>query len=385
MRNVLWIVFALGSQPLVAAPTDVVTSGIDGLRFWRADGKGSFAPSESPVSALRHHAAVAAGDLDGDGCEDLFAVRFEREAPHTVLFGRGDRHFVASKQVFGGKAPSWGARLGDLDGDGDLDAYVSTAMGESCPADEVWLNDGRGGFLPGEDVGAECSSAAALVDVDRDGDLDVIAANTALGEGRPDAPGWARVWSNDGAARFSTRGRGFGPFVAHDVAAADLDGDGDEDAVLAAVPALRVLRNEGQGRFEVLPQEIGDGRWFGVAASDLDGDGDIDLAAANAGRQGGRVFLNNGDATFQDSGQSLGQRNSLDVELLDVDGDGDADALFANRTPEEEWPAADAAGGANEIWLNDGKSRFERAKSGLGSGLTREITPIRRAAPRRGD
>lgn len=368
-----------------ASPVDVLTSGIDGIRLWRADGRGGFVAAGRAVSDMRHHAAIAVGDLNGDGCEDLFAVRFERDAPHTVMFGCGHEGFVRSRQRFGGDAASWGAALADLDGDRDLDAYVSTTVGTICPADEVWLNDGKGTFEPGESVGNECSAAAALADFDGDGDVDVAVANTSMNGERPDGPGYSKIWINDGKARFSARSRGFGPFLAHDVVSGDLDGDGDFDVVIAAAPAMRILRNVGGGRFDLLPQELGDGLWFGVAVADVDGDRDLDIVGATADRRGGRVWFNGGNANFQDSGQALGRRNSLDVELHDVDGDGDADAVFANRTPDSEADAADAAGGANEIWLNDGRGKFTQAARGLGTGLTRDIALLPRTSRKPAD
>jgi hypothetical protein len=85
-------------------------------------------------------------------------------------------------------------RLADLDGDGDLDAFVGSE-GDA----RVWLNDGTGHFDLGRQTLRYSLSRhiPALGDVDGDGDLDVVAGRARR---RP------KVWLNDGAGRFVPRG-----------------------------------------------------------------------------------------------------------------------------------------------------------------------------------
>jgi hypothetical protein len=66
--------------------------------------------------------------------------------------------------------------LGDLDGDGDLDAFVA-----NNGANTVWRNDGSAAFTStGQSIGASDSRDVALGDVDADGDLDAFVANGGL-------------------------------------------------------------------------------------------------------------------------------------------------------------------------------------------------------------
>ena len=82
--------------------------------------------------------------------------------------------------------------MGDLDGDGDLDAFVAQ---RSAQANKVWLNDGSGNFSDsGQSLGNSDSQGVALGDVDGDGDLDAF-----VGELRGDAN---KVWLNDGSGSF---------------------------------------------------------------------------------------------------------------------------------------------------------------------------------------
>ena len=134
--------------------------------------------------------------------------------------------------------------LGDLDGDGDLDlalggrcgAQLSQPEGEIRPPyDLIWLNDGKGNFSDnGQRLGAGFGTGMlALGDLDNDGDLDNIDANTSsMSPGGSDAAGGQAnlVWLNDGKGNFSDSGQRLGHEESNAVALGDLDGDGDLDA-----------------------------------------------------------------------------------------------------------------------------------------------------------
>jgi hypothetical protein len=113
--------------------------------------------------------------------------------------------------------------LGDIDGDGDLDAFVANRN----QANRVWLNNGDGTFADdGQRLGSAYSNSVALGDVDGDGDLDAFVAN---GDGLPGQ--YNRVWINDGTGVF-TRWQDRGNSISYAVALGDLDGDGDLDAFI---------------------------------------------------------------------------------------------------------------------------------------------------------
>ena len=263
------------------------------------------------------------------------------------------------------------AALGDLDGDGDLDAYLANRENEGVVPDTVWFNQGDGAFTralrqPGEFE----SQNVVLGDVDGDGSLDALS----------DVTGVVTFMSNDGAGGFPRRiflNTPVSGVYTYFPALGDLDGDGDLDAVLGGCcgdslgrkPFNTVFFNDGQGRFVNSGQQLGASGTSIVALGDLDGDGDLDLFAANssamvAGRedlernQPNLVWLNDGEGRFTDSGQRLGADESYAVALGDLNGDGSLDVYSGNR-------------GADTVWFNDGSGNFSDSGQRLGGDDTR--------------
>ncbi len=211
---------------------------------WLNDGEGRFTDSEQRLGNWAT-GAVALGDLDGDGDLDAFEVNLggrsesiDSVTGDMVWLNDGTGHFTDSGQRLGHSDGS-AVALGDLDGDGDLDSFVGNA--HFGRADEVWLNDGGGNFTDSEQrLGDANTRTVVLDDVDRDGDLDAFVGHEVFG----------RVWTNDGSGHFSKSGQRFNWSPEYAGNLADVDGDGDED-----VFAIRfngdclVWRNDGTGHF----------------------------------------------------------------------------------------------------------------------------------------
>jgi hypothetical protein len=117
-----------------------------------------------------------------------------------------------------GSSVSWGVALGDVDGDGDLDAFVVN-WGNS---NKVWLNDGSGTYADsGQGLGNLQSYEVDLGDVDGDGDLDAFTANAY----QPN-----KVWLNDGTGNYTDSGQSLGSSLSYEVDLGDVDGDGGHNA-----------------------------------------------------------------------------------------------------------------------------------------------------------
>jgi hypothetical protein len=303
---------------------------------------------------------AAFGDLDGDGDLDvLVGCRNWPGGPSCretqAWLNNGSGQF--SKGWSARETNVAGLALGDLDHDGDLDAFVGGASPFGSNNSEVWLNDGQGNF---EDRGQRLNDIAlnvVLADVDTDGDLDAITALPCCEfEGERDA---GKVWLNNGAGEFTHSGQRL--VASMDIAMGDVDGDGDLDAYFARGVERSVdllYLNDGKGNFTDSGQSLDPSFTNSVRLGDLDGDGDLDAFVADGdvggASQPNRVYLNDGTGKFVDSGQRLGKAISESVELADLDGDGDLDAFVANGV--RHW--GNVVDQANEIWLNDGSGVF---------------------------
>jgi enediyne biosynthesis protein E4 len=250
-------------------------------------------------------------DYDGDGDLDLY---IGRRGPNRLLRNRmmedGVARFEDVTSAVGlgiEDQRTLGIAFGDYDGDGDLDLYVVNHAycfpkhtSEIRARDHLYRND-DGVFVERTlELGPVVSSvgfSAVWIDVDRDGDQDLLVINDDIGGiiGWPNA-----LWRNDGP------GEQPGAWRFEDVSASSG----------VAIPGVNGM---------------------GLALGDLDGDGFVDLAFTNIGRN---VLLRNaGDGTFVDVSESAGierarlpwERSSITwaAHLLDFDNDGDLDLYFS--------------------------------------------------------
>ena len=292
--------------------------------------------------------SVELGDLDGD--QDIDAIVGNDLGPGIEIWlNDGAGNFSEGQHLIHGTGTnSTHPQLGDLDGDGDLDAIVMAADANCCnQIYGVFMNDGTANFSLHPTIPTitliSGAGEAALGDVDGDGDLDAMITGGNVGLG---------TYLNDGSGGLvlSASMLPFGGLQA--VRLGDVDDDGDLDAVTGASPAMDVCFNDGGGVF-VSGIFSGKGSVFGstpgdqFTLADVNGDGTIDLATTCSGAciAPARLFFNDGTGVFVDSGQDLAN-NGKDVEFADLDGDGDLDGFFARE----------GGGSGNQVWLNEALS-----------------------------
>jgi hypothetical protein len=263
----------------------------------RARGDGTF---EKHVLAekLPRVMDVEALDFDGDGDLDLIVAAAGLYAQGEVLLLENrttdwkDPQFVP--HVLDTRSGALAAAVADLDGDGLPD--VVALFGQQHQKVVAFYNRGAGRFeartLFTAPTPAWDATSIQVVDLDGDGDLDVLVTN---GETMDDAA--VKPWH--GVSWLENKGRV--PFERHPLAAlpgahravaADLDGDGDLDVAVAAflpdpertrgaLASLGWLEQVRPGVFERHTLQAGQLSHFGLDAGDFDGDGRVDLVAGN--------------------------------------------------------------------------------------------------------
>ncbi|MFN2109205.1 MAG: FG-GAP-like repeat-containing protein, partial [Anaerolineae bacterium] len=235
--------------------------------------------------------AGALGDVDGDGDLDAFVATSDG----VELWENSGSGTFTNPQYLG-MMFSYDIALGDVDADGDLDALVVEGMNT-----RVWVNqDQASGIfsdtLPALTQVSEPMEAVALGDLDNDGDLDAYQVRLS-GSGD-------EVWLNDGTGLFSNSGQSLDMWDSEDVALGDLDGDDDLDAfvVNSLSQGNTVWFNTGSasGIFTDSGQSLGFAESYAVSLGDVDGDGDLDAFVANAGvsERSDVVYINDGAGYF---------------------------------------------------------------------------------------
>jgi hypothetical protein len=289
---------------------------------------GEFAGNGQDLSAESGE-AVAAGDLDNDGDQDAFVVG---AAESKVWFNQGPTtpgQFTASTQDLADSG-GFAVGLGDFDGDGDLDAAV---LGDSNG--EIWINQGgrqngtTGEFVVGaQNISDAAGLDGALGDLDNDGDLDAFLVG---------ASGGAVAFNQGGtqggvAGEFTESAQDLSTIAGIDVAIGDFDDDGDLDAFVVGDGGAQVWTNDGLGSFTVDEQDLVLAVGQRVALGDLDDDGDLDALIVDIG--GASVWKNDGAGAFTAFGGSFGPAANA-APLADLDGDGDLDAYVATGAADQ--------------------------------------------------
>ena len=129
-------------------------------------GRGSFTVADIAALPDRNSTGVALGDLDGDGDLDAFVVNYgQANRVYTNKIDEGMGFIVAD--IVGDDRYSSGVALADLDGDGDLDAFV---VNYGAP-NRIYINDGKGNFTASDasgDMGASRGVGLGDLGLDRD-------------------------------------------------------------------------------------------------------------------------------------------------------------------------------------------------------------------------
>jgi enediyne biosynthesis protein E4 len=301
---------------------------------------------------------VALFDYDGDGDLDIFLVqgapidggrgsdpgmaqtsRLFRNDLTVDAAGRPSLRFtdVTREAGVGHSGVGMGVAVGDYDGDGWLDLYVT-----SYGANVLYRNNGDGTFTDVTSAASaddsRWSTSAAFIDYDRDGHLDLFIVNYV------DFTAEARKVCTD-------------PAGARDYCA---------PSAYRPVPD-RLLRNQGDGTFADVTESAGISRAYGaglgVSVGDYNGDGWLDLYVANDATPN-QLWINRQDGSFEDQGWLSGAavnaagrpEGSMGIASGDYNGNGHEDLFVTNLTGE-----------THVLYVNDGRANFDdhRAVAGI--------------------
>ena len=311
-----------GSRDMLAAAT-----GSNQVVWAPNDGEGGFGQVQVIGTQAGSPLFAGAADLDGDGDNDVFSTS-SFAADEIIWYENLGGGVFGSEMIIEANLgqPRW-LEAGDADGDGDLDLFAATNDDDRYVWYENRLDEPTADFVIGQVIrDGEGAGANKLIpiDMDNDGDLDVLAASS-----RPSEPKPITWYENDGTGNFSN------PIVVADTVSswyarpADMDGDGDLDVVSSSFVGPLVWFENLGGSFapasviSTAPQAS-----YGLDVADLDGDGDTDVVTGSYYDNEIAWYENNGDGTF--SGQqviSRVQSGPFSVIAADIDGDGDEDVV----------------------------------------------------------
>ncbi len=154
-------------------------------KIWLGDGKGNFTEKVLLSVNFQTRSAILA-DFNGDGCLDILLAKGYSGADgdnwSKILFNDGKGNFTDSGQRLNSGYNSPDAKVADLNGDGYPDIFFANGMpGDNGQPNTIWLNDGKGNFTDsGLRLGSSNSIAVALGDIDGDGDIDALVANVDI-------------------------------------------------------------------------------------------------------------------------------------------------------------------------------------------------------------
>jgi len=387
----------LGDEPIGAALVPPRDPSSPGGRLFRndlqvhADGTRALRFTDvtggSGIEARGYGMGVAAGDIDNDGCIDLYVTNL---GPNQVFRNNCNGTFTDVTKASGTAGSGWSvsAAFVDVDRDGWLDLFVGHYLNyrvaeniqcfgmaggpDYCPPhvytaqpSHLYHNNGNGTFT---DVTAAAGMAAefgptlgvATADFDGDGWIDIYVAN----DGQPN-----QLWINQRNGTFRNTALLAGAALGADgdakssmgVDAGDFDNDGDEDLFITELTGQGVdlYVNNGSGVFEEQSARTGlrlaslPSTGFGTAWLDVDNDGWLDLLTVNGAvtqnvgavarhepfslQQRKQLFRNTGQGRFEEVTERAGAifrepDVSRGAAFGDIDNDGDIDVVVGNAS-----------------------------------------------------
>jgi FG-GAP-like repeat/Secretion system C-terminal sorting domain len=269
----------------------------------------------------------ASGDIDGDGDKDLFMTGITPGKFTKLYLNDGLGNFTEITTSIFPKSGTSQAFLKDLDNDGDLDLFFSGSNELNQDFTKIYRNNGSGVFTQvTNNALPNFIRGAAIDDVDNDGDQDIVISASTTSDYVAD------VYLNDGNAVFTAQGSTVFTPVSGALAFIDIENDGDKDVIISGndvndVSSIKLYENNGTGNYTLNTNStfaalVGED----IDVADTDNDGDLDFLV-NGSIQN-LLYTNNGSGVFTQFTTTLQQTFAGSNAFADLDNDGDQDLLI---------------------------------------------------------
>jgi hypothetical protein len=305
------------------------------------NGQGLFTASSQQFISV-YGGKVLTGDIDGDGDLDVFLSGANESEETMSMLYRNDGTGVFTEDSNSSILPFFigDAEFFDSDGDSDLDIISTGALSDTLAATKLYLNDGSGNFnitLTDIDSLSYTFSDISVGDVDSDGDQDIFICGNAV----VDSTGVgfvSRLYLNNGSNMYSVSAQMFGG-IAGVAKFSDYDNDEDLDLIMCGTSDLggisSIYNNDGNGQYSLDPDNPIPPFESGSAMKlfDADMDGDQDLFVTGFDNVTGLfdfAYFDNQDGTFVPvDDQPFTGVWAATIEAGDIDGDSDLDLYIS--------------------------------------------------------
>jgi hypothetical protein len=287
--------------------------------------------------------ALAVGDVNGDGLDDIFAGGAAGQDGKLFVQTQKGKFKEVNNQIFQQDSASEDvdAAFFDANGDGKLDLYVVSGGDEFPPGDHryqdrLYINDGHGHFtkstgkLPTFYANGSC---AVPGDFNEDGKMDLFVGSRSVPLNYGKTP-HSHLLKNEGNGKFKDVTKEGAPGLSKigmvtDAEWADMNGDGKPDLIVVGeyMPVTIFINKDGHLVNDTKDAGLQNtnGWWNTVMAGDFDGDGDIDLVAGNLGTN---------------SVIKASPARPLKLYLADFDGNGTLDPIITIVKNGKRYPLA---------------------------------------------